>query len=372
MARREKKSKIGGIIFFIIVFLIIAGISFLRIRSRFQEDENNQPNGTGDELQVIAIEMRGKYGDSFLIKYNDFEILVDAGTKTDKEYVQDALEEFVTDDKLDILMVSHLHADHIGDMTDVSFFEDIDIDVLKIVDAGTKPTSKTAENYVAMRDELVSDGATYYPYYDIINNDEIGTVWYLDSEEKLYIEFFDTGEVPTVNEDVDDLNASSIAFTLNYNNNKWFFAGDLPDFCEEDLVNSMKASKSEYFKESDHVVYKTCHHGSKTSNGDTLLSYVKPDIIFTMAGIISGKEADDPIVDQHPYLEALERMKKYTDKIYWSSINGLTIFKSTGNEVTFTSRGRTVDYYYKGSIVSKEEEKNVTIFESKWYKALTE
>ena len=60
-------------------------------------------------------------------------------------------------------------------------------------------------------------------------------------------------------------------------------------------------------------------------------------------------------------------MKKYTTKVYWSSINGLSIFTSTGNEVSFDARGRTVDYYYKGAKVSRDEERYVTIFESKWY-----
>ena len=103
------------------------------------------------KLQVISLEMRGTYGDSFIIKYNDFEILVDAGTTTDKSYVQDALEEFVEDNTLDIVMVSHLHADHIGSMTSTSFFSQIGITVNTFVDPGTTPTTATATNYISMR-----------------------------------------------------------------------------------------------------------------------------------------------------------------------------------------------------------------------------
>ena len=78
------------------------------------------------------------------------------------------------------------------------------------------------------------------------------------------------------------------------------------------------------------------------------------------------------VVDTGSTDDSVNVAKKYTDKVYWSSINGLTIFKSTGNEVTFTARGRTVDYYYNHELASRESEKLVTIFESKWYKALQE
>lgn len=371
MKAKRKKKKLGVISLFPI-FIICIFIIGLLVYNYLNSSLNNNPKESGDELQVIAIEMTGTYGDSFIIKYNDFEILVDAGTESDKKYVQEALVEFVEDKEIDILMLSHLHADHIGAMTSTSFFSDINMDVKTIIDAGTKPSSKTAENYVSMRDSFISDGTIYYSYYEIMNNEEIGTVWNIDKEGKIFLEFFDTGEVPLPNSSVSELNASSIAFALNYLNNKWFFAGDLPDFCEKDLVTNIKKTNELYFKNEDNVVYKSCHHGSKTSNGDELLSFIKPDIIFTMSGIISKNLTTVPIVDQHPYLEALERMKKYTNKIYWSSINGLTIFSSEGNEVTITSRGRTVDYYYNGQIVSREDEKSITIFESKWYKALTE
>ena len=329
----------------------------------------NEPIGPieGKELQVIAIEMRGTYGDSYLIKYGDFEILVDAGTTSDKEYVQAALNEFVTDKELDILMLSHLHADHIGSMTNTSFFYNLGVSVKTIVDPGTTPSTDTAENYVLMRKSLINKGSKYYTYYDIINSDSIETVWYIDQLNDLYLEFFDTGSISKPNTKPSDMNSSSIAFALNYMNNKWFFAGDLPTSSEKTLVQNIKKIDSNYYKESDYVVFKACHHGSAGSNSDELLSFVKPDVVFIMAGIVSKNQGNQSISSQHPYLAAVKRMKKFTDKIYWSSINGLSIFKSKGNEVTFDARGRTVDYYYNGKIVSREEERYVTLLDSKWY-----
>ena len=319
------------------------------------------------ELKVIAIEMKGTYGDSYLVKYDNFEMLVDAGTTYDKSYVQAALTEFVEDDELDILMVSHLHADHIGSMTSTSFFTGIGISVNTIVDPGTSPTTATARNYESMRNSLVNKGTQYYNYYNIINDSSISTKWYIDQEKDIFIEFFNSGSVAKPNTAPSELNESSIAFSICYQNNKWFFGGDIPTSTESTLVDNIKKINNEYFKESDHVVMKSCHHGSNGSNSDKLISFVKPDIVFIMAGIIEKNKNNQAITSQHPYLNALNRLKKQTTKVYWSSINGLSIFSSTGNEVSFDARGRTVDYYYNGSKVSRDSERYSTIFESKWY-----
>ena len=331
------------------------------------DNNANNPEPEKKELKVIAIEMTGMYGDSCLVKYGDFEMLIDAGTTNDKSHVQAALNEFVEDDELDILMVSHLHADHIGSMTSTTFFTSIGINVKTIIDPGTSPTTATARNYESMRNSLVSKGATYYNYYNIINDSSIGTIWNIDEAAGLYMEFFNTGTIAKPNTAPSELNETSIAFAINYLNNKWFFAGDLPTASESKLVDNIKKINSDYFKSSDHVVMKSCHHGSNGSNSDKLLSFVKPDIVFTMSGIIADNKKNQTIKAQHPYSGALGRMKKYTTKVYWSSINGLSIFTSTGNEVSFDARGRTVDYYYKGAKVSRDEERYSTIFESKWY-----
>ena len=60
-------------------------------------------------------------------------------------------------------------------------------------------------------------------------------------------------------------------------------------------------------------------------------------------------------------------MKKATTNVYWSAINGQITFSTTGEDVSFDARGRTRDYYYQGSKVSRENEQYITIFQSKWY-----
>ena len=177
---QSNKTKIIPFIFFVLVLIFVVGGHLLnKLRT---DNDKNPPKGTGDELAVVAIEMSSRFGDSTLIKYNNYEILVDAGTSSDKKYVQDALKEYVTDKTLDLLIVSHAHADHIGAMTDVSFFDDIDVDVSKIVDTGHEVKSNTtsetvSQKYNKMCDELVSRGAEKLDYFDIINDKNIEIVF---------------------------------------------------------------------------------------------------------------------------------------------------------------------------------------------------
>ncbi len=339
---------------------------------QFLPDPPSPPNlpVEGDQLNIIALEMKGRYGDSLIIKYNDYDILVDAGTESDEKTVQDALVKYVTDKTIDLLILTHLHSDHIGAMQDVSFFKSIGMDVKTFIDPDTLPTSKTAENYVDMREAFVSEGSEYISYYDLINVEEYERKIYLSEEDNIYLEFFDTGAVAKPKEEVSDLNSSSIACVLNYSNSKVFMAGDLPSSEEEALIKSMDASQRNYFKEENQVLYKTCHHGSITSNGDELLTYVKPDTIFSMSGILSSNQEDAPLEDQHSYIEAINRMAKYSKDIYWTSINGTTVFSSKGDIFTKTFDGRTVDYYVDGKIISRKKEKDITFLNSAWYKQL--
>ena len=71
------------------------------------DNEIAVPEQVRKELKVISIEMTGTYGDSYLVKYGNFEMLVDAGTTYDKNHVQAALNEFVEDDMMLLIPASN-------------------------------------------------------------------------------------------------------------------------------------------------------------------------------------------------------------------------------------------------------------------------
>ena len=334
------------------------------------EDSSSSEAEALAPLSVIALEMKSTYGDSFLIKQGDFEILVDAGTTVDEGTVRAALDFYVEDGVLELLVLTHFHADHIGGMTDVSFFDGLS--VTSIVDPGVIASSKVAENFRAMRDELVDGGSKYYPVYDLLNDSSPGKKWEIAGHEGMSIEFFDTGfsRVPGTSYGGDQ-NNSSLAFALAYGETKWLFAGDLPGSLEDDLVASIKEEDPDYFASSSFNVLKACHHGSEDSNTDALLSFVEPDLVFIMSGLERRNKTSQGIVDaQHPYLTALERFRAYTEEVYWTSINGTTSLVSDGKGVALEMAGRTQDYYYEGEKVDREAERFSTVYQSKYYLAI--
>ncbi len=324
-----------------------------------------------EALQVISIEMQNRYGDSTLIKYGNYEILVDAGTSSDKATVQNILAEYCEDGVLEMFIATHAHDDHIGSITSSSFFSDAEINTVEmIIDFGYKYTTNVYTQYASARDALIADGTTYYPITELFANEDIPEKFYLD-DESVFIEFFDTGNyaTPSTTPKSDAINGTSIAMCINYCDTQIFMAGDLTSSEETDLVSKIRSTYSNYFPKENTVIYKASHHASKESNSTAILDLLNPDTIWISSAIISKNRTSSGIIaEQHPYGEATDRMKLYTESIYWNGINGTTVFNVDEDDLTICGNGRTISYYEDGLLVDAEAEKNLTFLESAWYK----
>ncbi|MCH3976221.1 MAG: MBL fold metallo-hydrolase [Bacilli bacterium] len=74
-------------------------------------------------LEIISFEQPSQYGDAFLIKADNAEIIVDFGNYADTDYddgttygsyLTEQYNKYITDQKLELMIVSHPHSDHIG------------------------------------------------------------------------------------------------------------------------------------------------------------------------------------------------------------------------------------------------------------------
>ncbi len=124
---------------------------------------------------------------------------------------------------------------------------------------------------------------------------------------------------PYSGEGFSDTNSASVSLVLTYGEESFLLTGDLPTIKESILLSSQALPKNI-------TVYKAGHHGSRSSSGEQLLTYIKPEYAIISAG------KDNKY--GHPNSEALERLQKYSKEIL-STIDHGTI--------SFLTDGKTID-----------------------------
>lgn len=314
------------------------------------------------EFIIYSLEMLGQYGDCTLIKYGDFEILVDGGTAKDRDNVKAALAKWVTDGHLDMLIVSHPDADHIDGIEVRSTFSAIESIGMIVQNGDTRGNSDFENNIVRYYTTAVSKTIVEVmaeEQYRHIAVDDVFSITFLDQEN-----YYSSSA---------SKNNKSIAFIVTFENTVLFMGGDM----ETSACNSLMQKNPNLTTDGQFVIYKGLHHGSKGTNSDAFLNYIKPDLSFVSAGMMMESNGT-PKYASHPYPEAVARIAKHTTRIYWSSLIGNTTITCDGEDATVTSEGRSKDYYYRTKAQSalvlckKEDEIAITIFESRYYLYLVE
>jgi beta-lactamase superfamily II metal-dependent hydrolase len=111
-----------------------------------------------------------------------------------------------------------------------------------------------------------------------------------------------------------DTNDASVSMVVSYGNETFLLTGDLPSNREPELIaNGLH---------KDITVYKAGHHGSKTSSGEQLLTFIKPEYAIISAGE-NNKYG-------HPNIEAIERLQKYAKEIISTIDRGTISFVTDG------------------------------------------
>lgn len=317
-------------------------------------------NGEKKMFEIHALELKKQYGDAILIKYGDYEILVDAGERDDYLTIRRCLDKYVTDRRLEMIINTHPHSDHVGGMTTAFPFTNID-SIDYIIDTGY--------NYGAHQDfqknvidKYVAKGTTHLTALEVINNKMMKDFKISDD---LTLHFIDTGFYDKAS--TAKLNDTSIALYFEIGNTILYLGGDGESSCESSIMNK----NPRFTKSSNQVIYKASHHGSNGANTKSFLSYIDPDYIFCSATLASVNSL--PSFNVHPYYGAISRMASFTKEVYWNGINGTLHMQTDGySKLEIVGEGRTLNYKYtdeNNNVVDApiEEEKNITYFNSKYY-----
>lgn len=231
--------------------------------------------------------------DCTLIELPDGQtMLIDAGNNDDGENVVSYIEEQGID-RLDIVVGTHPHEDHIGGLDDVIDSFDIGEIYMPKVQANTK----TFRDVLSSVKEKNLSVKTAKAGVNII------------SEEDLSIKM-----VAPVNGEYEELNNYSAVIRLEYGGKAFLFTGDAEMLSEEEITENIQSD-----------VLKVGHHGSSTSTGEDFLRRVNPDYAYIPCGNDNSYG--------HPHRETMAVLNSAGIEIYRADEDGTVIFETDGKSL---------------------------------------
>ena len=311
----KKKFSAALTVFLAIVFLAIGcavGVigAALYDAARFESDEKPHTLVEG-ELQIHFLELGNKYtGDCTYIKAGDTDILIDAGSRTSSIATISAyINDYVTDGKLEYVIVTHAHQDHYAGFTqrEGSIFDLYECEV--IIDFAKTNQEDTGSNmysrYLAERADEIEAGATHYAA-DTLFDTEGENVFSLDAGVTMTVlnSHYYYNEAGSEND-------YSVCTLFTYGDYNYLFTGDLEEEGEEHLVAMNDLPEV--------TLYKAGHHGSKTSSSAALLEVIKPEVVCVCC-CADSPEYTKTEANQFPTQAFVDRVSLYTDKVYVTSL----------------------------------------------------
>jgi beta-lactamase superfamily II metal-dependent hydrolase len=259
--------------------------------------EDRTGGGTGDaSLRVHFIDVA--QGKSILIETPEQNVLIDAGEREQGPVVLGYLNARGIR-RLDMVIASHPHSDHIGGLSAIIGELPVEKIVMPEVSGEMTPASSVYSDLLETIDEK---GLT-------ITVAEPDAAYDLGGDAQL------TLLGPLAN--YDDLNAYSVVSRLDFGANSFLFAGDATADAERDMLGAGADLGA--------TVLDVGHHGSRTSSSEDFLLAASPQI-----AVISCAEDNSY---GHPHREVIERLEELGAEILRTDIDGTIVINSDGQKL---------------------------------------
>lgn len=233
--------------------------------------------------------------DCALLSTNGHYMVIDGGNNGDADTILSYLEGQGVE-KLDAVVGTHPHEDHIGSLDAIINHFDVDaVYMPKIMH-----TSKTFEDVL---DAVANKGLK-------IKSPSPG-----DTIDFNGLEI----EVLGPQREYKDFNNNSIVLKVNAGETAFLFTGDAEETAEKDIL------QAGYDLQAD--VLKVGHHGSSTSSSQAFLQAVKPKYAVISVGVGNSYH--------HPEEEALQRLQSIGAEIYRTDLQGNIVCTTDGKNIAF-------------------------------------
>ncbi len=246
----------------LMTIIILAILIFIAIFNFANKDENID-RIENDYLDLVFFDVG--QGDSSLIKLPNGETaLIDGGSRRYSQEILDKLDDHKVS-KIDYLIVTHLHEDHIGSLPEVIRNKEIGKIYMPRVSTNTKIFEDLLMS-IKEKDLKISQGKS-----GLVIND--------------YMEILG----PT--REHKSMNNNSLIVRLKYNDLTALYTGDAELAAEKDILDFKNRLKSD--------ILKVGHHGSDTSSSKDFIDLVDPDIaVISVAEKNKYKHPSKSVIDR--------------------------------------------------------------------------
>ena len=248
-------------------------------------------------------------GDAVLIQQGETTCLIDAGTADAADDLLETLRgQGIT--RLDLLVLTHPHADHMGGMNAV--LQNLSVETLLVPDFEALGLQSTA----IMRLLTTAQGqGTTIEIAETGQNRPLG-----DGTLKVL-----SGGLVPQSDDSGAANNTSLCLLYTFGNFRFLDTGDAEQRGEQALVD-------QYGSALRATLFKAGHHGSKTSNTEDLLWAVQPQAV----GVSCGYRNDYG----HPHAEVLERYGDFNIEVHRTDLEGSLTYLWDGEALSVAASGK--------------------------------